>query len=62
MRALATQIRAENPLFSHILFSVYVGLFMWGGLWLRCPRLRELFPLISGAVALPATTNPKNES
>jgi hypothetical protein len=44
--AMATQIRAENPLFSHVLFSVYVGLFMWGGLWLRSPRLRALFPLI----------------
>ena len=30
--AMATQIRAENPLFSHILFSLYLGLFMWGGL------------------------------
>jgi hypothetical protein len=43
--AMATQIRAGNPLFSHVLFSVYLGLFMWGGLWLREPRLRELFPL-----------------
>jgi hypothetical protein len=43
--AMATQIRAGSPLFSHILFSVYLGLFMWGGLWLRYSRLRELFPL-----------------
>jgi hypothetical protein len=43
--AMATQIRAGNPLFSHILFSVYLGLMMWGGLWLRQPRLRRLFPL-----------------
>jgi hypothetical protein len=43
--AMATQIRAGNPLFSHILFSVYLGLFMWGGLWLRDERLRALFPL-----------------
>jgi hypothetical protein len=42
--AMATQIRAGSPLFSHILFSVYLGLFMWGGLWLRDPRLRALFP------------------
>ena len=42
--AMATQIRAESPLFSHILFSIYLGLFMWGGLWLRNPRLRALFP------------------
>jgi hypothetical protein len=43
--AIATQIRAGSPLFSHILFSVYLGLFMWGGLWLRDPRLRALFPV-----------------
>jgi DoxX-like family len=43
--AMATQIRADSPLFSHILFSVYLGLFMWGGLWLRDPRLRALFPV-----------------
>jgi hypothetical protein len=44
--AMATQIRAGSPLFSHILFSVYLGLFMWGGLWLRDPRVRELFPFV----------------
>ena len=42
--AMATQIRAGSPLFSHILFSLYLGLFMWGGLWLRDARLRALFP------------------
>ncbi|WP_428698915.1 DoxX family protein [Stappia sp.] len=42
--AMATQIRVDNPLFSHILFSLYLGLFMWGGLWLRDARLRALFP------------------
>ena len=43
--SMATQVRIENPLFSHILFSVYLGLFMWGGLWLRNSKLRALFPL-----------------
>jgi hypothetical protein len=43
--AMATQIRAGSPLFSHILFSIYLGLFMWGGLWLRNPQLRALFPV-----------------
>ena len=42
--AMATQIRAGSPLFSHILFSIYLGLFMWGGLWLRDPALRAIFP------------------
>lgn len=43
--AMATHLRAESPLFSHTLFSVYLGIVMWGGLWLRSPRLRALFPL-----------------
>ena len=42
--AIATNLRVENPLFSHVLFSIYLGLFMWGGLWLRDPALRALFP------------------
>lgn len=42
--AMATHIRAESPLFSHVLFSIYLGLFMWGGLWLRDPAVRALFP------------------
>lgn len=43
--AMATQIRAGSPLFSHTLFSIYLGLAMWGGLWLRDPTFRERFPL-----------------
>jgi hypothetical protein len=43
--AMATQVRAGSPLFSHTLFSLYLGLFMWGGLWLRDPALRALFPV-----------------
>lgn len=42
--AMGTHIRAESPLYSHILFSIYLGLFMWGGLWLRDEKLRALFP------------------
>ncbi len=45
--AMATQIRVGNPLFSHVLFSIYLGLFMWGGLWLRSAALRALFPVRS---------------
>jgi len=44
--SMATQLRVENPLFSHILFSVYLGLFMWVGLWLRNSKLRALFPTV----------------
>ena len=43
--AMATQLRIDNPLFSHILFSLYLGLFMWVGLWLRDPKLRTIFPI-----------------
>ena len=46
--AIATQIRVESPLFSHTLFGVYLGLFMWGGLWLRDPALRAMFPFRRG--------------
>lgn len=49
--AMATQIRAASPLFSHQLFSLYLGLFMWGGLWLRDPALRALFPFRRNAAA-----------
>lgn len=42
--AMATQLRVENPLFSHVLFPLYLGLFMWGGLWLRDDELRALLP------------------
>jgi hypothetical protein len=43
--AISTHVRVENPLFSHILFPVYLGILMWGGLWLRNERLRELIPI-----------------
>jgi hypothetical protein len=43
--AMATHLRLENPLFSHVLFGVYMALFMWGGLWLREPALRAVFPI-----------------
>lgn len=43
--AIATHVRLDNPLFSHVLFPVYVAVLAWGGLWLRNARLRALFPL-----------------
>jgi len=46
--AIATHTRIGSPLFSHVLFGVYLGLFVWGGLWFRSPRLRGIFPLNSG--------------
>lgn len=46
--AMATHIRVGSPLLSHTLFSIYLALFMWGGLWLRSPALRSVFPFVSG--------------
>jgi len=43
--AVATHLIAGSPLFSNTLFAVYLGLALWGGLWLREPRLRALMPL-----------------
>lgn len=40
--AIATQLRVENALFSHVLFGVYLGLIMWAGYWLRDPALRSV--------------------
>lgn len=43
--AVATHVRVGDPLFSHVLFPVYVGVLVWAGLYLREPRLRALVPL-----------------
>jgi hypothetical protein len=43
--AVAIHVRVGSPLFSHVLFPVYVGLMIWGGLYLRDERLRALVPL-----------------
>jgi hypothetical protein len=40
--AVATHVRIDNPLFSHVLFPVYVAAFVWGGLWLRDARVRAM--------------------
>ncbi|MFC3326496.1 DoxX family protein [Mesorhizobium cantuariense] len=42
--AIATNVRVDNPLFSHTLFGVYLGIILWGGLYLRDPRVRALIP------------------
>jgi len=44
--ALAANLRVDNPLFSHTLFSVYLGLALWVALWLRDERVRKVFPLL----------------
>ena len=40
--AIATNVRMDNPLFTHILFPVYLGILAWGALWIKSERLRNL--------------------
>ncbi len=43
--AMASHVRIGSPLFTHTLFGFYLGLMVWGGLWLRDRSLRALLPL-----------------
>src|SRR3989475_7923475 len=38
--AVATHVRVSDPLFTHILFPVYLGVLIWTGLFLRDDALR----------------------
>jgi hypothetical protein len=42
--AIATHLRIGSPLFSHVLFGFYIGVLIWGGLYLRDERVRSLIP------------------
>jgi hypothetical protein len=42
--AMASHVRIGTPLFSHMLFGFYLGLMVWGGLWLRDRSVRQLIP------------------
>ena len=42
--AIASHVRIDSPLFTHTLFGLYLGLMLWGGLWLRDCTLRGLIP------------------
>ena len=44
--AIASHLRVDNPAFSHTLFPVYIGLLMWGSIWLGNERLRSVFPVV----------------
>jgi hypothetical protein len=43
--AMATHFRVDSPLFTHLLFGLYIGVMAWGGLYLRDPALRALLPI-----------------
>ncbi len=45
--AVASHARVGSPLFTHDLFGVYLGVLVWGGLWMRDLRVRSLIPLSS---------------
>jgi len=45
--AIASHLRLGDPLFTHTLFGVWLGLFLWAGLWLRDERVRRFMPFLS---------------
>jgi hypothetical protein len=53
--AIASHLRLGDPIFTHTLFGLYLGLLVWGGLYLRDDRLRALIPLRANQ----PRTNPK---
>jgi len=40
--AIATHVRVGSPLLTHVLFPVYVAVLVWGGLFLRDARVRQV--------------------
>ncbi|HET7880558.1 MAG TPA: DoxX family protein [Acetobacteraceae bacterium] len=57
--AIASHLRVGDPLASHVLFGVYLGVFAWGGLWLREPVLRAVLPLRATTGSLPPPPAPR---
>ena len=50
--AIASHVRVGSPLFEAYIFPILVGLFVWGGIWLRDVRLRALYPLrLTGGIS-----------
>jgi hypothetical protein len=43
--AIATHVRVGSPLLGYTLFPIYVAAMLWGGIYLREARLRELLPV-----------------
>jgi hypothetical protein len=43
--AVATHVRVGDPV-GNILAPAFLGVLLWGGLWLRDPRLRALLPFL----------------
>lgn len=45
--AIATHVRVGSPLLTHVMFPIYVSLLVWGGLFLRDPRVRHALRSVS---------------
>ncbi|MBM7458661.1 DoxX family protein [Rhodococcus coprophilus] len=43
--AVASNMLTEQPIVSTTLFPIYVGIFVWGALWLRDTGVRAIMPL-----------------
>jgi hypothetical protein len=43
--AIATNLRVGKPLLSTVFFPIYLGVLLWGSLWIRDQRVRGLMPL-----------------
>ena len=44
--AIATHLRVGSPIFSHLLFGVYLGVIAWGRLYLRYEAVRKMIPFV----------------
>jgi hypothetical protein len=44
--AVLTNWRVDKPLFSTVMFAVYVGILVWGALYLRDPKVRTVMPFV----------------
>jgi hypothetical protein len=42
--AIATHLRVGSPVFSHLLFGLYLGVIAWAGLYLRYEAVRRMIP------------------
>jgi len=56
--AVVTHVRVGDPLLSHVLFPVYVGTLVWGGLLLRGRLAALVGELIGSPAAHPAVRGP----
>ena len=53
--AVTANMRVEAPLFSSILFAVYLGVLMWVGMVLRRPELLKVAGLAGSTTSEPST-------